>query len=382
MAEEHVFLKVLDEIFQSQGQEIARYMEEVRVLKVLLETANVKLADMQKKPIDKNTITNKDNGAVKPPTGTYEMFNLYEMMEAGPAPSDVGSGPAESDPDSEGLEYPGGMPVEVEYPDGLTIKQEYDSDTEPFPSSEYAPGSDENDDNDTRQSNTDKFPGYKGNDNASPATSILGTDGDTNTVPSDPDAIAFPRPVKRRKRTGQTSFQCPFCEQTFSQWSPMKRRVILDNGMKVFTCRDCKTKHQLTKSTLAYKKSPSLNRPFKCEQCNKRFTQSSSLACHRRSHTGERPFSCAVCSRSFARSDYLKAHMKIHNDEKQHACAICHKEFRESRHLRYHLRMHHHMEDEAELDEAMAGAPHSPPDSDTKPFISAILEPQISLEEK
>lgn len=314
MAEEHVFLKVLDEIFQAQGQEIARYADEVHTLQMLLTAANQKIVELQKEQC-------KHMGLETPPSGDtvikQERFdsdaNEYARHveqaasngvdderaardgENGSGGSGGGSGgePSceEDDNDDDDDDY------EAIIPD-ITIKEESDDDsgTNPFSISDY--GAVDSDAIDTEDNGSymagEEFPG--------------------TSKPQINEGAEAMKPKRKRKRSGgymRSTFECPFCNSTFSMWSAMKRRVVLENGEKVYTCKECKEKHNLVRASHAYKKPIDLERPYECKTCNKRFTQSSSLACHVRSHTGDRPFPCRVCGRAFARSDYLKAHMKI-----------------------------------------------------------------------
>lgn len=311
MAEEHAFLKALDEIFQAQRAEILRQGNENRLLRAMFHGS----ADSYGESVSETDDARVGQRAEQLVANGYDTpAESNDSPESGKCIK-VGNDSHEDDSYSLAI-----------IPD-ITIKEEADDlelkeDALPIPSHEEL----------TNTSMKNEEDGDEDNSNSS----------------------GEPSKTRKRKSSTNRCFQCPFCKQQFSMWSSSKRRVVLDNGEKVYTCRDCKDTHNLMKSSHAYQKSPNHERPFQCNVCSKRFTQSNSLSCHMRTHTGERPFQCDVCHRGFARSDYLKAHKKIHNDEKQHVCAICAKEFREQRHLRYHLRMNHHFLDEAEVDDVMA----------------------------
>lgn len=236
MAEEHAFIKTLDEIFQAQGQEIVRYEEEVQRLRRLLSAANTKIAELspgeevvfgeQQPPPESSTspssIEQSYTNEVYKPRAETAILQPKKQWLADHTPNS-----AQSTSDEE---FPTAIVPHI------TIKEEMiddDSDTNPFPESE----GNTMDDNEMAGSSS-------GNSNQS-------NDGDEMTA-------------KRKRNTSTSTFECPFCQKSYSLWSAMKRRVVLDNGQKVFTCRYCKEAHNLMKSSHAYKKSPNHKRPYKC----------------------------------------------------------------------------------------------------------------------
>lgn len=317
MAEEHVFLNVLDEVFQAQGQEITRNEKLVQELRICLAKAQTQIAKLQNQQqqctnseVDAPSI---ENTVIRPEcfcnchldtNSQFDQANIStpDEPDAEEGESNGGSGSGSGSGSTGG--YRSGDELnecdnknddddyEPIIPD-ITIKEEIDeeSGSNSLPTSDLT-AIDSDAINDVQIENVTPDTKRKTKRESSRTTKTTGK-------------------TKRTRFNVRPTFECPFCKNVFSMWSAMKRRVLLDNGEKVFTCKECKEKHNLVRASHAYKKPVDLDRPYKCKMCNKRFTQSSSLACHIRSHTGERPFPCVVCGRSFARSDYLKAHMKI-----------------------------------------------------------------------
>lgn len=246
MAEEHAFIKTLDEIFQAQGQEIVRYEEEVQRLRRLLSAANTKIAELTSAVA---IIDEQQSPQESPSPLSIEQSNTNEVsIEYKPKVemailepnkqwlADHTANSAQSTSDEE---------ISTVIVPNITIKEETiedDSDTNPFPESDMQ--NDDQDDNEMAGSSS-------GNSNQS-------NDGDEMTVKCE----------QKASNKATSTFECPFCQKTYSLWSAMKRRVVLDNGQKVFTCRYCKEAHNLMKSSHAYKKSPNHKRPYKCSVCS------------------------------------------------------------------------------------------------------------------
>lgn len=230
MAEEHAFIKTLDEIFQAQGQEIVRYEVEVLTLRRLLSAANTKIAELKPDEVIYDEQQQLPQSPIVQPNAINEV-NEYKnecQTEAEIAKPKISRQQNPSDEEFLSVIVP-----------HITIKEELnddDSDTNPFAESEAM----ENDDHDMAGTSSSG-----GNSNQS-------IDGDGMVT------------QRIRKSSKKSTFECPFCQQSYSLWSAMKRRVVLDNGQKVFTCRHCKDKHNLVKSSHAYKKSPNHKRPYKC----------------------------------------------------------------------------------------------------------------------
>ena len=83
-------------------------------------------------------------------------------------------------------------------------------------------------------------------------------------------------------RIGAQKFGCPFCSQTMSTPSYMKRHILTHTGQQ----------------------------PFSCNYCGKSFNQKNNLIRHTMIHTGERPFSCGYCGKSFIQKFEVQSHMR------------------------------------------------------------------------
>lgn len=307
MAGEQEFLKVLLQIHQRQGQENSRYAAQVQTLQKRLAAANQRIAEFQQQlqckhfdfassPMENSTVNAVHAGIVNNDYEPYARSNSDEPNgiagengKAGTSNVDTVDDNCEDTLSTVSIE-------EVDFDYGAA-----DSDTL------HNEASDE---------------------------------GHASTHTNRADGTLNPKPSQRKGSSSRIrlQFQCQFCKNEFNFSSAMKRRVVLKSGVKVWTCKGCKEKHNLTSH--AYQKPIDLDRPHQCKICHKAFLQRSTLVFHVRSHTGERPFQCQICNRSFARVDYLKAHMKIHSDE-EYSCSICSLKFREKRLLRFHLRNSH-----------------------------------------
>lgn len=317
VAGEKVFVKVLDEIYQRQEQEIARYAGEVQTLQIRLAAANQYIAELQQQL----------------------RCNNFDFV---PSPID-GALVKEEHVDVTGTDGSADAPKEESrdenYKDifsNITTEElvDYDSDLNPVRALD-------SDTLDTEASDEG---------NAAQVETELPS---TKKAHINRAAGASKPKQRKRKISGgrkRRSFQCPFCNKTFNFWSALKRRVLLDSGEKAYSCKECKEKHNLLSASHAYQKPVDVERPHECKICHIAFTQRKTLVNHVRFHTGERPFGCQICKRSFARIDYLKGHLKIHNDEIKYSCCVCSLKFRESRLLRLHLRNCHQIGDDVDIE--------------------------------
>lgn len=111
---------------------------------------------------------------------------------------------------------------------------------------------------------------------------------------------------------GIKSFNCRFCEKTFSRKSTLKVHCL----------------------------SHTKEKPFKCNTCSKTFAQIVHLKNHERIHNGEKPYQCAFCSRKFSVKCNLVIHTRIHTKDTKYKCTVCGKMYYESRSLKRHMKVH------------------------------------------
>ena len=91
--------------------------------------------------------------------------------------------------------------------------------------------------------------------------------GNKDCVKNSTNSIEFSRHIKYP--SGQNTFQCNGCDNTFCKISNLKRHKLTQAGSKI----------------------------HKCKHCEKIFTDNSSLVNHMIVHTGENPYQCKVCAR-------------------------------------------------------------------------------------
>ena len=70
----------------------------------------------------------------------------------------------------------------------------------------------------------------------------------------------------------------------------------------------------LRKNLLAYRITPSGEKPFVCIECERRFTQKQNMIAHNWIHSGQKPFLCNTCEERFARQEALVRHSCIHKE--------------------------------------------------------------------
>ncbi|XP_072140171.1 uncharacterized protein [Dermacentor andersoni] len=193
--------------------------------------------------------------------------------------------------------------------------------------------------------------------------------------------------TRMKVQTGEESFQCLSCPQTFVRSSYLKRHLHMYTGSKhssclttteddvfqqgqfqhgdscdgetgklsnlkthigdhtkerPFQCHLCPQSFSHRSSLIRHLRIHSGEKPFQCPSCSLSFSQKAHLDTHLRVHTGERPFRCHLCLQSFSHRSNLNTHLRIHSGERPYCCTICSKSFALATHLKRHVKTKHH----------------------------------------
>ena len=79
---------------------------------------------------------------------------------------------------------------------------------------------------------------------------------------------------------------------------------------------------------------------YQCDFCEKMFANKSHFQSHLVTHTGERAFNCRICDKTFGRKSTLRAHMTTHTKVSNFMCTMCEKACNDNNSLEEHMRMH------------------------------------------
>lgn len=79
---------------------------------------------------------------------------------------------------------------------------------------------------------------------------------------------------------------------------------------------------------------------YECPQCDQSFSDSSYLVSHQKAHSGERKYTCGDCGKTFHHRANLRTHRRTHTGEKPYKCAKCGSSFRQHSHLFRHMNVH------------------------------------------
>lgn len=133
-------------------------------------------------------------------------------------------------------------------------------------------------------------------------------------------------------------FKCQFCGKQFDNQSELSihRRIhSIENIAALIKAR--------TAENALYRSSELTNRTsFDCQFCQKTFTHQSDATKHVRAiHFITKPFKCSLCEYSFADNNEAASHKKnFHLDDKQFKCLLCEKYFAREVYLEKHLKRH------------------------------------------
>ncbi|OWK62503.1 Zinc finger protein 79 [Lonchura striata] len=155
--------------------------------------------------------------------------------------------------------------------------------------------------------------------------------------------------VHQRSHKGEKPFNCPRCEESFSDHSPL---IIHWRGstLERSQCQEC-GKHFCDSSAIIWVHIG--EKPYECQECGKTFWHSSSLVTHMQKHTGDSPTRApCVCRKGFSQSSVVTTHRRILGGkalpcvtvascpEQPYMCVECEDSFGWSSALNVHLRIH------------------------------------------
>ncbi|XP_066970393.1 zinc finger and BTB domain-containing protein 24-like isoform X2 [Macrobrachium rosenbergii] len=140
--------------------------------------------------------------------------------------------------------------------------------------------------------------------------------------------------------SGSSTFRCPECPFTTSQYSLLERHLWTHSGGKEYTCPYCSYHCSKKENLKLHMRIHTGEKRFSCPHCPHQASTNSDLKKHIRTHTGEKPYSCPVCPHQAATSSDLKKHIRIHTGEKPYACPHCFFRCNQNSNLKIHLRTH------------------------------------------
>eukprot|EP00106_Octopus_bimaculoides_P020172 XP_014787614.1 PREDICTED: zinc finger protein 569-like [Octopus bimaculoides] len=106
----------------------------------------------------------------------------------------------------------------------------------------------------------------------------------------------------------KATFECKFCEKSFSQPVYLKTHIRSHTGEKRYHCNDCDETFEQYRALVSHKKT---HRSFTCELCGKSVASEARLNDHLKSHTGQK-LECYTCKQLFTSVNLLGLHLQSH----------------------------------------------------------------------
>ncbi len=144
--------------------------------------------------------------------------------------------------------------------------------------------------------------------------------------------------------TNENPFQCPECQQHFSQKHHLDRHIDgVHKKLRPFPCDSCDkaflTKRDLDRHVDAVHKKI---KPHKCIECDRSFAAKPDLLKHVDVvHRNLKAYCCTMCDKSFSKRADRDQHINsVHLNLKSFTCSVCQKAFRSHNYLKKHEKLH------------------------------------------
>ncbi|XP_018359044.1 PREDICTED: LOW QUALITY PROTEIN: zinc finger protein 239-like [Trachymyrmex cornetzi] len=123
---------------------------------------------------------------------------------------------------------------------------------------------------------------------------------------------------------GKKSYQCKFCEQTFTRRWNLKCHIEVkhcNNKNYKCTVRMCKKIFKTQQDLHIDTDHP--ERKYKYNQCSSTFTYHKYFKVHINIHKSEDPHVCEICGKPCRTKQNLISHSSVHSDKKLFECSVC-----------------------------------------------------------
>lgn len=94
---------------------------------------------------------------------------------------------------------------------------------------------------------------------------------------------------------------------------------FFDETTREYCCNSCSFRSKLKSKTKVHLRTHSGVKSFQCKFCDTSFSQASILNRHLHTHSGKRPYKCKFCNLSFTENERLKRHLRTHSGFKMYA---------------------------------------------------------------